>query len=95
MEAGSVPFDHLRLDLANYDVYVISDLYGCLDALEELLETLKLGDDWASSASSNTYRRTSFPAVVCPVLDPSPLLNSRHDITIHQLEASLGRADIH
>ncbi len=46
----TVPTDaswtHRRIDLENWDdVYVIGDVHGCIDALEELLETLEVDRD--------------------------------------------------
>ena len=42
----AVSFDHRHIDLEKRDdVYVIGDVHGCLDALEDLLETLDLADN--------------------------------------------------
>ena len=41
----TVSFDHRHIDLEKHDdIYVVGDVHGCLDALEELLATLDLGD---------------------------------------------------
>lgn len=41
-----VAFDYRRIDLENWaDVYVVGDVHGCLEELEQLLSELELGED--------------------------------------------------
>ncbi|WP_207592715.1 metallophosphoesterase [Halomontanus rarus] len=41
-----VAFDYRRIDLENWaDVYVVGDVHGCLEELEQLLSKLELGED--------------------------------------------------
>ena len=74
---GAVPFEHLRIDLSNYDdVYVIGDVHGCPDALEELLATLELGDDDLGIFAGDLVRKGPDSRAVLERVESSPNLRS-------------------
>ncbi|MEY7850090.1 metallophosphoesterase family protein [Natrarchaeobius sp. A-rgal3] len=73
----SVPFDHRRIDLESYDdVYVVGDVHGCLDALEQLLETLDLGENDLAIFVGDLVRKGPESVAVLERVRRSPTLCS-------------------